>query len=81
MGRHMDSITLQYLIAILGIGLGLAGVLLPASSNPLKMKGDYAKHVSPGENLKLARIFGAVMLASGLLVGFATMAFGDLDLL
>ncbi|HEX6165013.1 MAG TPA: hypothetical protein VFZ31_16715 [Vicinamibacterales bacterium] len=77
----MDSITVQYLIAILGIGLGLAGLLLPEPYNPLKMKGDYAKHVSPGENMKLARIFGAVMLATGLLIGFATMAFGDLDLL
>jgi hypothetical protein len=77
----MDSITIQYLIAILGIGLGLSGLLLPENYNPLKMKGDYAKHVSPGENLKLARIFGAVMLAAGLLIGFATMAFGDLDLL
>ena len=44
------------------------------------MKGNYAKNVSTDENAKLARIFGADMLAAGLLIGFATMAFGDLDL-
>ena len=76
----MNSITVQYLIAAIGIVLGLSGLLLPEKYNPMKMKGDYAKHVSKGENLKLARMFGAVMLAAGLLVGFGTMVFGDLEL-
>ena len=76
----MDPITVQYAIAIVGIALGLSGVLLPEKYNPMKMKGDYAKHVSQSENMKLARIFGAVLLAAGLLVGFGTMAFGDLEL-
>ena len=77
----MDSITIQYLLSALGVGLGLSGLLLPEKYNPMKMKGDYAKHVSPAENMKLARIFSAVMLAAGLLIGFATMAFGDLELI
>ena len=58
----MDSITVQYLIAVLAVVLGLCGLLPPT------------------ENMKLARMFGAVMLAAGVLVGFATMAFGDLEL-
>jgi hypothetical protein len=76
----MNAITFQYLIAVLGVGLGLSGLLLPEKYNPMKMKGDYGKHVSPTENLKLARMFSAIILAAGLLVGFATMAFGDLEL-
>lgn len=76
----MNPITIQYMLAVLGVGLGLAGLLMPEKYNPMKMKGDYAKHVSRAENLKLARMFGGVMLATGLLIGFATMAFGDLEL-
>ena len=76
----MNAIAIQYLLSALGVGLGLAGVLLPEKYNPMKMKGGYAKHVSQAENLKLARMLGAVMLAAGSLIGLATMAFGDLDL-
>jgi len=76
----MDAFTVQYLIAALGIVLGLAGLLLPDQQNILKPKGDYGKHMSETEKAKLARMFGAIMLGAGLLVGFATMAFGDLEL-
>ena len=77
----MNPITIQYLIAVLGIVLGLAGLLLPDKQNILKPKGEYGKHMSESERAKLARMFGGVMLATGLLIGFATMAFGDLELL
>jgi hypothetical protein len=76
----MNAITAQYLIAAIGIVLGLAGVVLPDEKNMLKPKGDYGKHMSESERAKLARMFGGAMLAAGLLIAFATMAFGDLEL-
>ena len=75
----MNSITVQYLIAALGIVLGLAGLLLPNEYNPLKPKGEYGKHVSPEEKLKLARMFGALFLILGLLIGVGTMVLGDFE--
>jgi len=76
----MNPITIQFLIAIFSIAFGLAGLLLPGKHNILKVKGDYAKHLSETENLKLARMFGAGFLALGVLIGLGTMAFGDLEL-
>ena len=76
----MSSIAIQYLIAMLSIALGLGGLLLPDAYNPLKPKGDYGKHMSLPEKLKLARMFGALFLALGVLIGLGTMAFGDLEI-
>ena len=64
----MNAIAIQYLLSALGV------------IERLWRELGYAKHVSPAENLKLARMLGAVMLAAGSLIGLATMAFGDLDL-
>ena len=76
----MNPITIQYMLAVLGVALGLAGLLMPDQHNILKMKGDYAKHMSEGDNLKIARMLGALFIALGVLIGLGTMAFGDLEL-
>ena len=77
----MDSITLQYLIAIIATTLGLCGLLLPEDRNPIKVRGEYAKHLSAADNNKIGRMLSAFFLALGVLIGLGTMAFGDLDLL
>jgi hypothetical protein len=76
----MDPISIQFLIAAFSIALGLAGLLLPDKHNILKVKGDYARHMSEKDNVRLARMFGAMFIALGVLIGAGTMAFGDLEL-
>ena len=76
----MDSITIQYLIAILGTTLGLCGLLLPENRNPIKVRGQYAKHLSSADNTRISRMISAGLLALGVFVGLGTMAFGDLEL-
>ena len=76
----MNAITIQYLIATIGVVLGLCGLLLPADRNPIKVRGAYAKHMSPAENIKIARMISAGFLALGVFIGLGTMAFGDLEL-
>lgn len=76
----MDAITIQYLIATIGVAVGLCGLLLPEDRNPIKVRGEYAKHMSPAENMKIARFISAGFLALGVFVGLGTMAFGDLEL-
>jgi hypothetical protein len=75
-----DPITQQYLFAGFAIVLGLSGWLLPDKYNILKMKRDYAKHISESQNLKLARLLGALFILFGLAVGTGTMLIGDLEL-
>ena len=75
----MDAITVQYLIAVFATAFGLAGLLLPDERNPLKPKGEYGKHMSAEEKLKLARMFGALFLILGLLIGVGTMVLGDFE--
>jgi hypothetical protein len=73
-------VTQQYLFACFAIVFGLCGWLLPDKYNILKMKRAYAKHISESQNLKLARLIGALFILFGVAIATGTMLIGDLEL-
>ena len=75
-----DPITRQYLFAGAAVILGLSGWLLPDRYNILKMKGSYARHMSEGEKIKLARILGAIFIVLSFVIAIGTMLLGDVEL-
>ena len=73
-----DPITRQYLFASAAIALGLSGWLLPDKYNILKLKRAYAKHLSASQNIKFARMFGALLIVFGVAAAIGTMMIGEI---
>ena len=75
----MDPLTKQYLLAAAAIALGLSGWLLPDKYNILRMKRAYAKHMKESDNIKIARIIGAVLIVFGVAIAIGTMMIGEIN--
>ena len=74
-----DPITKQYLFAFAATALGLSGWLLPDKYNILKLKRAYAKHLSESQNIKFARMFGALLIAFGVVAAIVTVTIGAIE--
>ena len=74
-----DPVTQQFLFGGFALVLGLSGLLLPDRYNFMKIKGAYAKHMSEDENVKIARILGAILTLIGVVTIMATMTIGEID--